>query len=257
MSVHQTSFCFVCCHLTSGEKEGDELRRNSDVYEILKKTRFPRIQTASDLKSPQTILEHEYEKFFLFWILTSCIYYETLKYIMCTMYLGDCWVTFWQDGYQVKYIIWAFFFNFVSRIIWLGDLNYRVALSYHSAKALVEMHNWKLLLEKDQVIFLFSFCLSFWTTLLCFFLNYTFVFVWAFWWLLLTCAGKNRFSVILTIYPKFCILQLRIEKRFGRVFSGWKEGRIYFPPTYKYSNNSDRYSGDDVTTKEKRRTPAW
>lgn len=66
MSVHQTSFCFVCCHLTSGEKEGDELRRNSDVYEILKKTRFPRIQTASDLKSPQTILEHEYEKFFLF-----------------------------------------------------------------------------------------------------------------------------------------------------------------------------------------------
>ncbi|KAF3324357.1 type I inositol 1,4,5-trisphosphate 5-phosphatase CVP2-like protein [Carex littledalei] len=145
MSVHQTSFCFVCCHLTSGEKEGDELRRNSDVYEILKKTRFPCIQTTSDVKSPQTILEHD-------------------------------------------------------RVIWLGDLNYRVALSYHSAKALVEMHNWKLLLEKDQ---------------------------------------------------------LRIERRFGRVFSGWKEGRIYFPPTYKYSNNSDRYSGDDVTTKEKRRTPAW
>ncbi|KAJ4746134.1 Type I inositol polyphosphate 5-phosphatase 1 [Rhynchospora pubera] len=145
MSVHQTSFCFVCCHLTSGEKEGDEVRRNCDVYEILKKTRFPRMQTASDVKSPQTILEHD-------------------------------------------------------RVIWLGDLNYRIALSYQSAKALVEMHNWKQLLEKDQ---------------------------------------------------------LRIERRFGRVFSGWKEGRIYFPPTYKYSNNSDRYAGDDVTTKEKRRTPAW
>jgi hypothetical protein len=39
-----------------------------------------------------------------------------------------------------------------SRIIWLGDLNYRIALSYCSAKALVEMHNWKQLLEKDQVI---------------------------------------------------------------------------------------------------------
>ncbi|KAJ3705625.1 hypothetical protein LUZ61_009330 [Rhynchospora tenuis] len=145
MSVHQTSFCFVCCHLTSGEKEGDEVRRNCDVYEILKKTRFPRMQTANDVKSPQTILEHD-------------------------------------------------------RVIWLGDLNYRIALSYHSAKALVEMHNWKQLLEKDQ---------------------------------------------------------LRIERRFGRVFSGWKEGRIYFPPTYKYSNNSDRYAGDDATTKEKRRTPAW
>lgn len=39
-----------------------------------------------------------------------------------------------------------------SRVIWLGDLNYRIALSYCSAKALVEMHSWKQLLEKDQVI---------------------------------------------------------------------------------------------------------
>ncbi|PWA75501.1 Endonuclease/exonuclease/phosphatase [Artemisia annua] len=73
MLLHQTSFCFVCTHLTSGEKEGDELRRNSDFMEIVKKT---------------------------------------------------------------------------SRIIWLGDLNYRIALCYRSAKALVEMQNWRALLEK-------------------------------------------------------------------------------------------------------------
>jgi hypothetical protein len=53
------------------------------------------------------------------------------------------------------------------------------------------------------------------------------------------------------------LLQLRIEQRFGRVFAGWKEGRIYFPPTYKYSYNSDRYAGDDMHPNEKRRTPAW
>lgn len=145
MSLHQTSFCFICSHLTSGQKEGDELRRNSDVMEILRKTRFPRVQGLGDEKSPQTILEHD-------------------------------------------------------RIIWLGDLNYRIALSYRSAKALVEMRNWRALLEKDQ---------------------------------------------------------LRIEQRRGRVFEGWNEGRIYFPPTYKYSNNSDRYAGDDMHPKEKRRTPAW
>ncbi|GMP56365.1 hypothetical protein CsSME_00020884 [Camellia sinensis var. sinensis] len=52
-------------------------------------------------------------------------------------------------------------------------------------------------------------------------------------------------------------LLLRIEQRRGRVFRGWKEGKIYFPPTYKYSNNSDRYTGDDMHSKEKRRTPAW
>ncbi|XP_020256099.1 type IV inositol polyphosphate 5-phosphatase 7-like [Asparagus officinalis] len=145
MTLHQTSFCFVCTHLTSGQKEGDELRRNSDVMEILRKTRFPRVNRIGVEKSPETILDHD-------------------------------------------------------RIIWLGDLNYRIALSYRSAKALVEMHNWRALLEKDQ---------------------------------------------------------LRIEQRSGRVFHGWNEGRIYFPPTYKYSNNSDRYAGDDMNLKEKRRTPAW
>ncbi|CAK9154408.1 unnamed protein product [Ilex paraguariensis] len=145
MLLHQTSFCFVCSHLTSGQKEGDELRRNSDVMQILRKTRFPRVHGMGDEKSPETILEHD-------------------------------------------------------RIIWLGDLNYRIALSYRTAKALVEMQNWRALLEKDQ---------------------------------------------------------LRIEQRQGRVFEGWKEGKIYFPPTYKYSNNSDRYAGDDMHPKEKRRTPAW
>ncbi|XP_034712115.1 type IV inositol polyphosphate 5-phosphatase 7-like isoform X1 [Vitis riparia] len=146
MSLHQTSFCFICSHLTSGQKDGDELRRNSDVMEILRKTRFPRVHGMGDENSPQTILEHD-------------------------------------------------------RIIWLGDLNYRIALSYRSAKALVEMRNWRALLENDQ--------------------------------------------------------QLRIEQRRGRVFEGWNEGKIYFPPTYKYSNNSDRYAGDDMHPKEKRRTPAW
>ncbi|KAM7485509.1 hypothetical protein LguiA_001518 [Lonicera macranthoides] len=145
MSLHQTSFCFVCSHLTSGQKEGDELRRNADVMEILKKTKFPRVNGMVNDKSPETILEHD-------------------------------------------------------RVIWLGDLNYRIALSYRSAKALVEMQNWRALLERDQ---------------------------------------------------------LRIEQRRGRVFEGWKEGKIYFPPTYKYSNNSDRYTGYDMHPKEKRRTPAW
>lgn len=41
------------------------------------------------------------------------------------------------------------------------------------------------------------------------------------------------------------------------MFPGWNEGRIYFPPTYKYSNNSDKYAGEDMNQKEKKRTPAW
>jgi hypothetical protein len=38
-----------------------------------------------------------------------------------------------------------------SRVIWLGDLNYRIALSYSEAKKLVEANDWGTLLEKDQV----------------------------------------------------------------------------------------------------------
>ncbi|VAH00943.1 unnamed protein product [Triticum turgidum subsp. durum] len=59
-----TSLCFVCTHLASGEKDGDEVRRNSDVAEILKRTRFPRPHRFSRLpasapSSPETILEHD------------------------------------------------------------------------------------------------------------------------------------------------------------------------------------------------------
>ncbi|XP_040991658.1 type I inositol polyphosphate 5-phosphatase 10-like isoform X1 [Juglans microcarpa x Juglans regia] len=145
MSFHQTSFCFVCSHLASGEKEGDELRRNMDVIEILKNTQFPNICRSVHSRVPEKILEHD-------------------------------------------------------RIIWLGDLNYRIALSYSDARKLLEENAWDALLDKDQ---------------------------------------------------------LKIEREAGRVFKGWKEGKIYFAPTYKYSSNSDTYAGETKKSKKKRRTPAW
>ncbi|KAK1692000.1 hypothetical protein QYE76_008697 [Lolium multiflorum] len=57
-----TSLCFVCTHLASGEKDGDEVRRNCDVAEILKRTRFPHPHRFSRLipaLSPETILDHD------------------------------------------------------------------------------------------------------------------------------------------------------------------------------------------------------
>ena len=38
-----------------------------------------------------------------------------------------------------------------SRMIWIGDLNYRVSLSYEDTRALLEENDWDALLEKDQV----------------------------------------------------------------------------------------------------------
>lgn len=56
MSIYQTLFCFICSHLTSGEKEGDEHKRNADVHEIHKRTQFNRV---SDIGLPKTIHDHE------------------------------------------------------------------------------------------------------------------------------------------------------------------------------------------------------
>ncbi|CAN7005094.1 unnamed protein product [Brassica oleracea var. botrytis] len=96
MSLHQTSFCFVCSHLASGEKEGDEMRRNADVAEILKHTQFPKITKNLSCRAPERIVDHD-------------------------------------------------------RVVWLGDLNYRVALTYEETKVLLEENDWHTLLEKDQL----------------------------------------------------------------------------------------------------------
>jgi hypothetical protein len=55
------------------------------------------------------------------------------------------------------------------------------------------------------------------------------------------------------------LLQLRVEQRAGRVFGGWEEGQISFPPTYKYLADSDTYAAAAAFTSSanKKRTPAW
>eukprot|EP01018_Ginkgo_biloba_P015320 Gb_07664 [translate_table: standard] len=56
-SVSVTTFWFVCTHLPSDEKEGNQLYRNGDLAEILKRTRFPCRSTHHPTLS-QTILSH-------------------------------------------------------------------------------------------------------------------------------------------------------------------------------------------------------
>nr|KYP70795.1 Type I inositol-1,4,5-trisphosphate 5-phosphatase CVP2 [Cajanus cajan] len=94
MTLYNTTFCFVCTHLASGEKFGDELRRNFDVSEILKKTKFS--HSFKSQLAPETILEHD-------------------------------------------------------NVIWLGDLNYRLAAGYDDTHELLKKNNWQALLEKDQL----------------------------------------------------------------------------------------------------------
>ena len=48
--------------------------------------------------------------------------------------------------------------------------------------------------------------------------------------------------------------QLNIERREGRVFQGFEEGEINFPPTYKYQPGTDMY---EQRPEKKLRAPAW
>ncbi|KAM0856485.1 hypothetical protein ACQ4PT_049096 [Festuca glaucescens] len=81
-----TSLCFVCTHLASGEKDGDEVRRNCDVAEILKRTRFPLAHRFSrptqPVLSPETILEHD-----------KIIWLGDLNYRLSSTGDGGCSVT--------------------------------------------------------------------------------------------------------------------------------------------------------------------
>ncbi|KAL5995507.1 hypothetical protein ACLOJK_025569 [Asimina triloba] len=139
----ESSFCFVCSHLASGGREGDEMHRNSDAAGILSRTSFPR---GPSFDLPRKILDHD-------------------------------------------------------RVVWFGDLNYRISMPEDRTRLLVEQQDWDVILENDQ---------------------------------------------------------LRVELSEGRVFEGWQEGDIEFPPTYKYYPNSDKYYGCDKDKKrEKRRPPAW
>ncbi|CAN1333996.1 Type I inositol polyphosphate 5-phosphatase 2 [Linum perenne] len=56
MTLYQSRMCFVCSHLTSGQKDGADQRRNSDVYEIIRRTHF---SSVLDKDQPQTIPAHD------------------------------------------------------------------------------------------------------------------------------------------------------------------------------------------------------
>ncbi|KAL9999434.1 putative inositol-polyphosphate 5-phosphatase [Helianthus debilis subsp. tardiflorus] len=93
MSIYQTNFCFLCTHLTSGERDIDIAKRNADVQEISKRTCF---NSLSKDALPKSIMDHE-------------------------------------------------------RILWLGDFNYRLSLSYEETCDLISKNAWPKLLESDQL----------------------------------------------------------------------------------------------------------
>ncbi|GER35780.1 inositol-1 5-triphosphate-5-phosphatase [Striga asiatica] len=74
LSVGGTSFCFIAAHLASGEKKGDEGRRNCQVSKIFKRTFFPRLPEGGGKFQPLSILGHD--QIFWFGDLNYRLYLE-------------------------------------------------------------------------------------------------------------------------------------------------------------------------------------
>ncbi|CAN4079309.1 unnamed protein product [Withania somnifera] len=74
MYIGGTSFCFVAAHLASGEKKGDEGKRNHQVSEIFRRTSFPRLPEDRHKNHPLTILGHD--QIFWFGDLNYRLYLE-------------------------------------------------------------------------------------------------------------------------------------------------------------------------------------
>jgi len=54
--LHETSFCFVCTHLASGDREGDERNRNANAADLFARTSF---SIGRSLNLPTKILDHD------------------------------------------------------------------------------------------------------------------------------------------------------------------------------------------------------
>ncbi|KAJ8750104.1 hypothetical protein K2173_014019 [Erythroxylum novogranatense] len=74
MSIEGVSFCFIAAHLASGEKKGDEGKRNHQVLEIFKRTSFNPSPQENYNPLPPNILAHD--RIFLFGDLNYRLYLE-------------------------------------------------------------------------------------------------------------------------------------------------------------------------------------
>ncbi|KAG2495021.1 hypothetical protein HYH03_006953 [Edaphochlamys debaryana] len=214
LRLFDSSLVLVACHLTAGEAEGDEAKRNADVADILRRAAFasaPDGGGAVPMTAPAAAL------------------------VSSSLGPGH-----WAPGPQL--------IQEHDLVIWMGDLNYRLITAPPSlppgpggpapGPGPGPGGSPAGFLPDPEVRM---------------------------------ALRAGRLDALLAVD------QLNRERAAGRVFRGFQEGRIAFPPTYKYKVGTNIYNGDDAAgvdgddddggtpmagdkadpEKHKRRTPAW
>ncbi|DBA87288.1 hypothetical protein WJX77_005794 [Trebouxia sp. C0004] len=123
LRVYDSGICFVCSHLSSGENEGDELKRNYDYSEIVRRGQFPPDSAVLD---PKTSIS------------------ASPGADSASQASGDGrgpgqWGS--QRGLLEN-----------EHAIWMGDLNYRLTISDDKARSLIKESRLDKLLEADELI---------------------------------------------------------------------------------------------------------
>lgn len=104
--IDDSAFVFVTSHLASGSNEGDQIRRNLDFSEIVRRTQFPReVDLVRVTREDGTLVED-------FSVRPDGIP-ETASYEVKKAFVGGKW----GDVRSLREL---------DNIIWVGDLNYRV-----------------------------------------------------------------------------------------------------------------------------------
>ncbi|KAL0027397.1 hypothetical protein WJX79_008379 [Trebouxia sp. C0005] len=123
LRVYDSGICFICSHLSSGENEGDELKRNYDYSEIVRRGQFPPDSAVLD---PETSIS------------ASPGADSTCQASGDGRGPGQ-WGS--QRGLLEN-----------EHAIWMGDLNYRLTISDDKARNLIKDSRLDKLVEADELI---------------------------------------------------------------------------------------------------------
>eukprot|EP00798_Chlamydomonas_sp_ICE-L_P027653 gene27653-7291_t len=119
--VYDSTFCFVNAHLSSGDRDGDEAKRNADVADILARCEFPPVALTA---------EHSYGSAF-----------GGITAIGASLGPGH-----WDPLNSICICDHP-------NVIWVGDLNYRLSgISDDNARRLIRSNDLSTLLLSDQLI---------------------------------------------------------------------------------------------------------
>lgn len=105
MRVYDTGLNFIAAHLSSGQQEGDELKRNYDYSEIVRRGQFPADSTSVE---PEHMAVGGLSDGKIAGLASASGQWGQLKGLLESSY-----------------------------VIWMGDLNYRIAMPDAQVKSLV------------------------------------------------------------------------------------------------------------------------